>query len=109
MVKFIEDILESARTIAAGMGITFKYLGKRPVTQQYPDERWSLPDRFRGFVHNDVPRCTACLACAKHSVLMRRLMSLEMRAGLRQLKGVRASHPVGSERTSWWIRGCTEA
>jgi len=35
------------------------------VTQQFPDERWSLPERFRGFVHNDVPRCTACQLCAK--------------------------------------------
>lgn len=61
----LQDILVSAKTIAVGMGITLKYLGKKPVTQQYPDERWALPDRFRGFVHNDVPRCTACTACAR--------------------------------------------
>jgi NADH-quinone oxidoreductase chain I len=65
MANILKDIRDSIVTIAVGMGITFKHLGKRPVTQQYPDERWSLPDRFRGFVHNDVPRCTACLACAK--------------------------------------------
>ena len=65
MVKFLDDIWDASKSIAIGMGITFKHLGKRPVTQQFPDERWSLPDRFRGFVHNDVPRCTACLACAK--------------------------------------------
>jgi len=47
------------------MGITFKHLGKKPVTQQYPEERWALPDRYRGFVHNDVPRCTACKICAQ--------------------------------------------
>jgi NADH-quinone oxidoreductase chain I len=65
MVKVLRDIVESAKSIAIGMGITFKHLGKTPVTQQYPDERWALPDRFRGFVHNDVPRCTACMVCAK--------------------------------------------
>lgn len=65
MGRLLRDIVESVRTIATGMGITFKHLGKKPVTQQYPDERWALPDRYRGFVHNDVPRCTACLACAK--------------------------------------------
>ncbi|RKZ16094.1 hypothetical protein DRQ53_07260 [bacterium] len=65
MVKILNDIRESITSIATGMGITFRHLGKKPVTQQYPDERWSMPDRFRGFVHNDVPRCTACLACAK--------------------------------------------
>ena len=65
MVRMLRDIIESVTSIATGMGITFRYLGKKPVTQQFPDERWALPDRFRGFVHNDVPRCTACLACAK--------------------------------------------
>ena len=65
MVRYVKDIWQTMESIFTGMGITFKYLGKRPVTQQYPDERWFLPDRFRGFVHNDVPRCTACTACAK--------------------------------------------
>ena len=65
MVKILKDIRESITSIATGMGITFRHLGKKPVAQQWPDERWVLPDRFRGFVHNDVPRCTACLACAK--------------------------------------------
>ena len=41
------------------------YFFKKPVTQQFPEERWSLPERYRGFVHNDVPRCTACMLCAK--------------------------------------------
>jgi NADH-quinone oxidoreductase chain I len=65
MAKILRDIREAVVSIAIGMGITFRHLGKKPVTQHYPDERWALPDRFRGFVHNDVPRCTACLACAK--------------------------------------------
>ncbi len=65
MVRFVREIRDTMWSILVGMRITGKYMGKRPVTQQYPDERWSLPDRFRGFVHNDVPRCTACKLCAK--------------------------------------------
>ena len=64
-MKVFRDILDSVTSIATGMGITFKHMGKKPVTQHYPDERWALPDRFRGFVHNDVPRCTACKICAQ--------------------------------------------
>jgi len=65
VVKLAGDIQRSLSSIAKGMRITIKYFFKKPVTQQFPDERWSLPERFRGFVHNDVPRCTACQLCAK--------------------------------------------
>ena len=65
MVKLVKDIVQTFSSIFTGMGITWRYLGQKPVTQQYPHERWALPDRYRGFVHNDVPRCTACLLCAK--------------------------------------------
>lgn len=65
MVKLVRDIFETFSSIFTGMGITARYMRKKPVTQQYPRERWQLPDRFRGFVHNDVPRCTSCLLCAK--------------------------------------------
>ncbi len=65
MVKLAGDIQRSLSSIAKGMRITIKYFFKKPVTQQFPQERWSLPERFRGFVHNDVPRCTACQLCAK--------------------------------------------
>jgi NAD(P)H-quinone oxidoreductase subunit I len=61
----VKQVVDTVTSVLKGMRITFKYLGKRPVTQQYPQERWALPDRYRGFVHNDVPRCTACLLCAK--------------------------------------------
>jgi len=65
MVKLVKDIYETVSSIFKGMGITARYLKEKPVTQQFPHERWRMPDRFRGFVHNDVPRCTACLLCAK--------------------------------------------
>ena len=65
MVKFANDIFKTLNSVRKGMGITLGYFFKKPVTQQFPDERWALPERFRGFVHNDVPRCTACMLCAK--------------------------------------------
>jgi len=64
-VKVASDIQKTLGSIAKGMGITIKYFFRKPVTQQFPGERWVLPERFRGFVHNDVPRCTACMLCAK--------------------------------------------
>ncbi len=35
------------------------------MTLQYPDERQVMPERFRGFVHNDMTKCDACNICAK--------------------------------------------
>ena len=49
MRKILTDIRESIVSIAIGMGITFKHLGKKPVTQHYPDERWSLPGLITPF------------------------------------------------------------
>ena len=65
MVKLASDIQKTLGSIAKGMRITIKYFFRKPVTQQFPQERWVLPERFRGFVHNDVSRCTACMLCAK--------------------------------------------
>ena len=46
MGKFLNDIQRRVASIAIGMSITFRHLGKKPVTQQFPDERWALPDRY---------------------------------------------------------------
>jgi NADH-quinone oxidoreductase subunit I len=64
---YIQDIVEAVVTTAKGMRITARY-GVSPgeeITQQYPEERRESPERFRGFLYNDVARCTACTLCVK--------------------------------------------
>jgi NADH-quinone oxidoreductase chain I len=65
MVQYFADIFHSVNSALKGMGVTIKHFVRKPVTLQYPDERWVLPERFRGFVHNDIIRCNACMGCAK--------------------------------------------
>jgi|GEM_PF-361077 len=65
MVQYFTDIYETVSSAMQGMAITIKHIWKKPVTLQYPDERQVMPERFRGFVHNDTDRCDACLQCAK--------------------------------------------
>jgi len=65
MIKYLRDIYEAVWSALKGMRITFRHLFKKPVTLQYPDERWVLPDRFRGFIYNDTNRCDGCRQCAK--------------------------------------------
>ena len=55
-------------SILQGMWITFRHLFRPKVTMQYPEERWSLPDNYRGLpalVKDDDGRvkCVSCFLC----------------------------------------------
>jgi NADH-quinone oxidoreductase subunit I/NAD(P)H-quinone oxidoreductase subunit I len=65
MVQYLADIYHAISSALQGMAITIKHIVRKPVTLQYPDERWVLPERFRGFVHLDTYYCNACTQCAK--------------------------------------------
>ena len=65
MAQYFQSIYEAVSTALVGMSITIKHIYRKPVTLQYPDERQVLPDRYRGFVHNDMTKCDACNICAK--------------------------------------------
>jgi NADH-quinone oxidoreductase subunit I len=64
---YLNDIVEAVVTTAKGMRITARYGvdPKEEVTLQYPEERWEIPQGYRGFLHNDVKTCTACTMCVK--------------------------------------------
>ena len=64
---YLNDIVEAVVTTAKGMRITARYGvdPKEEVTLQYPEERWEIPDRYRGFLHNDIKKCTSCSMCVK--------------------------------------------
>ena len=51
--------------ILRGMWITFKHLFKRKVTLQYPEQRWTFPEGFRGVpaLVKDQEGRTKCVAC----------------------------------------------
>ena len=64
---YIHDIVEAVVTTAKGMRITARY-GVDPreeVTLQYPEERWEIPEGYRGFLHNDIKTCISCSMCVK--------------------------------------------
>lgn len=64
---YFYDIWEAVATTAKGMRITARY-GVDPretITLQYPEERWEPSERFRGFLYNDIKRCTSCTMCVR--------------------------------------------
>ena len=64
---YLNDIVEAVVTTAKGMRITARYGvdSREEVTLQYPEERWEIPQGYRGFLHNDILKCTACTMCVK--------------------------------------------
>ncbi|MFC1525084.1 NuoI/complex I 23 kDa subunit family protein [Planctomycetota bacterium] len=63
MIKYFTNIIKTLWTILVGMSITLKYLLSKPVTLQYPDERWTPPERFRGMVKCEPDKCITCQFC----------------------------------------------
>ena len=58
-----------AMEMLKGLGTTLKEFGKRPTTVSYPEEKRTLPARFRGrhVLHrypNGLERCVGCYLCA---------------------------------------------
>jgi NADH-quinone oxidoreductase subunit I len=55
--------------ILKGMWITFKSAFEKPVTRQYPEDRFPVAERFRGRHHlrrydNGLEKCIGCALCA---------------------------------------------
>lgn len=55
-------------SILKGMWITLRHLFRRKVTMQYPEQKWTLPENYRGLpalVRDQMERvkCVACFLC----------------------------------------------
>ena len=79
MKRYFVDLWETVSTILIGMGVTFRHVFTRSVTQQYtadelPEERWksplgipkeSLMDRSRMKLHVKIEDCIGCKQCER--------------------------------------------
>lgn len=68
--QYIKGIFTGLRSLMSGMGVTWKELWTKKVTQQYPENRATLEisDRFRAELtmphdENNEHACTACGIC----------------------------------------------
>ncbi len=70
MVAYFSEIFSGLRSLAIGMGITFREFIKPTVTVQYPYEILTVPDRYRGHVElieneEGKPNCIVCMMCQR--------------------------------------------
>jgi NADH-quinone oxidoreductase subunit I len=69
MANTLVSIMETASTLAKGMGVTLKEMMSPTVTENYPDEPPKFEERYRG-AHvlqrdeNGMEKCVACFLCA---------------------------------------------
>ena len=54
--------------IIGGFKVTFRHFRKKKVTMQYPEERWVVPEGYRGAPYlvknqDDKTKCVACQLC----------------------------------------------
>ncbi len=66
-----KEIIYTFSSLVKGLAVTFVNLFRKKVTLMYPEERWPLPDNYRGLPVLPVDpatgkvRCIACGACAR--------------------------------------------
>ena len=69
MPSILKEIGETAVTLAKGLSVTFRWIFRPTVTENYPDEPVRFQPRYRG-VHvlqrdeNGLEKCVACFLCA---------------------------------------------
>ena len=68
VAKYFSNIRDAVSTTLEGLKVTTRHLWTQPpITIQYPDVNVeaTLPERYRGFLVNEVELCTGCLLCAR--------------------------------------------
>jgi NADH-quinone oxidoreductase subunit I len=71
MSGYFRDLLDGTKSLAVGLGITFKYMVGPVITLQYPHQTLPMQPRFRGHIdlvrdpETGTDRCIVCGMCQK--------------------------------------------
>ena len=65
IIMWLIDMVKGLWTVIVGMKVTMEYMTQPSVTMHYPEEKWEMPENFRGLLKCDMSGCLACELCAK--------------------------------------------
>lgn len=65
VTEYFGNITQSLKTVAIGMGVTFRHLFTPAVTVQYPTVKMKLPERSRNRLYVNIEDCIGCDQCSK--------------------------------------------
>ncbi|MGD2014370.1 MAG: NADH-quinone oxidoreductase subunit NuoI [Desulfobacterales bacterium] len=65
----MSSAIEATKALAAGLATTFKHLFRKPITEEYPEYKRTLPERTRARIiltcdPDGKERCVACYLCS---------------------------------------------
>ena len=65
----MSSALEATKALATGLATTFKHLFRKPITEEYPEYKRTLPERTRARIiltrdPDGKERCVACYLCS---------------------------------------------
>ena len=64
MTRWFRNVWETVRSMPTSMAVSWKTFREPPITLEYPDEKWTLPERARAQLYMDVDDCIGCNKCA---------------------------------------------
>lgn len=65
VISWASGMVKGLWTVVVGMRITMRHMLQAPVTMHYPDEKWVMPEAFRGLLKVDMDACIVCDLCMK--------------------------------------------
>lgn len=65
MISYFTGIYRVSKALLQGMMVTLSWMFKPNQTVQFPHEKLTLPQRYRGALTFDTDTCTACNLCVK--------------------------------------------
>lgn len=85
MLDILKEIVYAPYSVVKGLIVTMVNLFRPKVTLQYPDQRWTLPENYRGVPALPVDpktgtdRCIACGACVR--ICPEQVLAIESEVG----------------------------
>jgi NADH-quinone oxidoreductase chain I len=70
-MQYVMRVIKGSLELVRGMFITGKHLGRHAITIQYPEQKWTMPERSRGIVvllsdkETGELNCTSCMLCMR--------------------------------------------
>ena len=65
VADYTRDAADAANYLIQGLAVTFDHLRRRPITVQYPYEKLTPSERYRGRIHYEFDKCIACEVCVR--------------------------------------------
>jgi NADH-quinone oxidoreductase subunit I len=71
IATYFKNIIVGFWNLLLGLSVTFRVMFRKPTTQQYPEERQTIPRRSRSMIkliydgEKDQFNCVACMMCQK--------------------------------------------